>query len=883
MRFSQHQHTKHINMPPVSSVPDLQQKLFNRLGVSQAAGGGGGGGGGKKRGHGPSTRKDQRKAQRQQKKTHRYSRPAPTNGSASNRHRVEKSHRAQGTKPHSIEKKSTSKPVHKHVDESDEEEEEDDGLNQFDNLGEESLSEDGSEDDLDGLSESDDGEDNEVDSASGSERATTKASKTTRHLPEDDEIDEYERKLGIKGKKSLPKSFKDDGLDDIMGELDGDDAESRSEDEDSKKRKREDDDWLASKRKKAAKAATASKREAFGSELSDDGEDGSDNGNMSLGDDESFGGFSSGDEEAAPAPKKERENPYVAPKTNVAVKYVPPALRRAAGQDDAAARLRKQVQGQINRLTDDNILSIVQSIKDIYDQNVRGEVTEAVTDALLDQLCKPEALPDQFFVLSGGFCAALYKVIGSSFGSHVINEVVKLFGRVYDKALAFTDDPESGIPKEPSNIIAFLTQLYTFEVVSSKIVFDYMERLLQDLNEINVELLLRICRMAGALLRRDDSSTLKHVANELTKAVNKAGSANTSVRTRFMVETINDLKNKKKKARGLDSGVVSEAVQRMKKRLGELKSQNRRLDGLAPMGMSLDDVEGAETRGKWWLVGASVPAREGQYSKTKEASDHNPASEGNDGASDSEDMSIIFPDLNKKARGQSFNTETEIAIFTAVMGATDVKEGYQRFKNLRIKNNDRQQLARVLVQCAGSELEYNGYYAQLAKMACADGRIRFALKTRLWGIFRSLGEPLFGEAAEDEEETIDTVRMQDDARLEKVAMFFADLVHEGSLGIDMLKPLDIPTITAWTMKFMNHFVFELLDGCRGKGDKEDASVAKVFGTARELPLLAAGLGWLLRERDPVASRRKLGPKKRERLERVSAKAHLVLQSASQGG
>ncbi|KAL2203879.1 hypothetical protein CC79DRAFT_1277640 [Sarocladium strictum] len=725
--------------------------------------------------------------------------------------------------------------------------------------------------------------DDDLDSNLDDEDGPDHSIKPKERLAEDDEIDEYERKLGLKGKKHLPKSFKEDGLDEIMGELAGDDDDAASEeDESALKRKREDDDWLASKRKKAAQAARASQRE---NDISDgsSGED-DEGGELDLDDDGSFGGFSSVDEDDdVPAPKKEKENPYVAPKTgNIATKYVPPALRRAAGQDDATARLRKQVQGQINRLTDDNILSIVQAVKELYDHNARGAVTEAITDSLLDQLCKPEALPDQFFVLSGGFCAAMYKVIGSSFGSHVINEVVKLFGRVYEKALAFTDDPESGIPKEPSNIIAFLTQLYTFEVVTSKIVFDYMERLLQDLNEINVELLLRICRMAGALLRRDDPSTLKHVADALAKAVKDAGSENTSVRTKFMVETIADLRNKKKKARGLESGVVSEAVQRMKKRLGELKSQNRRLDGLAPMGMSLDDIEGAETKGKWWLVGASVPAREGQYTKPKDKLGH-VGNDDADAASDSEDMSIIFPDLSKKARGQSFTTETEIAIFTAVMGATEVKEGYQRFRNLRIKNNDRQQLAKVLVQCAGSEAEYNGYYAQIAKMACADGRIRFALKTRLWGIFRSLGEPLFGEAAEDDEETIDTMRMQDDARLEKVAMFYSDLVHDGVLTLDVLKPLDIPTITAWTMKFMNHFVFELLDGCKGKNDKEDTAVAKVFGSVRQLPLLAAGIGWVLRERDPIAARRKLGPKKKQRLVRVSEKAQTVLQAVAQEG
>ncbi|KAK0387108.1 hypothetical protein NLU13_5421 [Sarocladium strictum] len=866
-------------MPPGSSVPGLQQKLFQRLGVAEVKGGGG------KRGYGPASRKDQRKAQRQDKKSRRYSRPAPASGVAGNSHRVQKPQKSNSIKRKGGHSALTPRSNEDDLEDSEDHEgDEDDGLGQFDGLGGESVSgDDSDDDDVEGMSGLED--DEELDSASDYDddgdaiaRASSKLAKHER-LAEDDEIDEYERKLGIKGKKSLPKAFKEDGLDDIMGDLGGDVDSASEEDQSALKRKREDEDWLASKRKKAAKAARAATQEE--SDISDEsiGEDEFDEEDPDLNDVASFGGFSSDEGDAAPVPKKEKENPYVAPNTsNVATKYVPPALRRVAGQDDAAARLRKQVQGQINRLTDDNILSIVQSIRDLYDQNARGAVTEAVTDAMLDQLCKPEALPDQFFVLSGGFCAALYKVIGSSFGSHVINEVVKLFGGVYEKALVFTD-AESGIPKEPSNIIAFLTQLYTFEVVNAKIVFDYMERLLQDLNEINVELLLRICRMAGALLRRDDPLTLKHVADELAKAVKKAGPENTSVRTKFMVETISDLRNKKKKARGLDSGVVSEAVQRMKKRLGELKSQNRRLDGLAPMGMSLDDIEGAETKGKWWLVGASVPAREGQYGRPKDKSvqdDHDI-----DPASDSEDMSIIFPDLTKKARGQSFTTETEIAIFAAVMGASDVKEGYQRFRNLRIKTNDRQQLAKVLVQCAGSEVEYNGYYAQVAKMACADGRIRFALKTRLWGIFRSLGEPLFGEAAEDEEETVDTLRMQDEARLGKVAMFYADLIHDGVLGLDVLKPLDIPTITSWTMKFMNHLVFELLDGCRGKGDKEDTAVARVFGSVKELPLLAAGVGWILRERDPVASRKKLGPKKKERLVRVSEKAQIVLQIVAQ--
>lgn len=50
----------------------------------------------------------------------------------------------------------------------------------------------------------------------------------------------------------------------------------------------------------------------------------------------------------------------------------------------------------------------------------------------------------------------LYKVIGFSFGLYVINEVVKFFGKVYEKVLVFIDDVEFGILKELLNIIVFL-------------------------------------------------------------------------------------------------------------------------------------------------------------------------------------------------------------------------------------------------------------------------------------------------------------------------------------------------------------------------------------------------------------------------------------------
>lgn len=868
-----------------SSVQELQGKLFRRLGLENsserrvASGPSGRGRGGRTAGRG-SSRQEQRKAARGERKNRRYNRSDTS--SFRNAHNSQPLTRAE---PGKESRSRIDGSIHQYESEAEAAESVD---------SEELHGEEGSIDSDEYIFGQHNGSGSDQSSNDGHTGDTEESSDSgankvaqARLAIDDAEIDDYERKLGIKGRKTLPKSFQEDGLGDLFEGFDDEDEAQQTDEEGAKKRKRDDHDWLASKRRKAVLASQQTK-----GATSDHQRDsptlakGNENADVSDEDDlRSLPPRDGGSE--MHAQRRPRENPYKAP-TNEgeSVKYVPPALRKRVSENDNIARIRRQVQGLINRLTDNNMLSIVGSMRGLYETNPRGAVTEAITSAILDQLCKPETMPDQFFVLSGGFCAALYKVTGSSFGSHMINEIVKLFSRVYANSLAvLSTAAASEIPKEPSNILAFLTQLYTFQVVSCRLIFDFMRRFLEDLNELNVELLLRICRMAGPMLRRDDPDTLNNVADQLNKALKQVG-YETSVRTKFMVETISGLRSRKKKARGLDSDVVSEAVRRMNKRLGELKAQTRRLDGQAPMGMSLNDIEGQDSRGKWWLVGASVPVRDNSSIQASASANLQASSSGalddEDFESGSEDISLFIPNFAEKARDQGFTTNTDVAIFTAIAGATSVSEGYARFQNLRLKKNERSNLASILVQCSGSEIEYNEYYAQLAKVACADGRTRFAFKARFWGILRSLGEQLFGEDPEMEEDNMDTVRMQDSRRLRNVAMFFADLVHEGSLDLTILKPLEIHAMTVWTTRFIEYFMLELLDGCKGSAENEDAAVARVFGSVKALPILGAGLGWFLREKNIVTRQKRLGPKKMERLQRASHKAQLVLQRVAQG-
>ncbi|KAH7325124.1 hypothetical protein B0I35DRAFT_425669 [Stachybotrys elegans] len=862
---------------PSTSVAELQQKLYKRMGLDIPQPSQGRASKGTQRKYQPLSRKDQRKAHRVQKRAHIYSKTTEAQDSTRR-----PSHRVQGkSKP-----RQTSKPANtsglrnKNKDEALEESSEDE-----DELDEDMLDLDEEEDD------DDEEEGNAIAPHTDSKQSSKQGavSRTTRdRLAQDDaEIEELERKLGIKkGRKSLPQAFKDDGLDELLGDLGG---EEEASDDQSNQAEREYEEWLSSKRSKSN--SSASYKAPRAQREDDEGESGLDSeeedddmldyedddleGGNSDEDAESFDGFESDVVEKTEDKPRQKENPYVAPSSGVVIaKYVPPSLRKATGSEgEAKLRLRKQVQGLVNRLTDANILSIVQSVEDLYQKNARGDVTEILTDSVLAQICKPESLPDQFFVLTGGFIAAAYKVIGSSFGSHFINRVVTDFGQEYERAIKSKD--QSGSIKETSNLMTLLSQLYTFEVVTCKIIFDYMERLLEELNELNVELLLRICRMAGRLLRRDDSQTLKHVSGILNKQVSQLGMNNISVRTKFMVETINDLKNSKPKAKGMDSAVVSEHVSRMKKRLGELKSQTRRLEGLAPMGMSLDDIESAGTRGKWWLVGASVPVK-----PSEKRSDERGGVDGTDGddfSTDDEDMDFVLPDYPQKARAQGFSTSTQIAIFTALMSAINYEQGFQQVMQLGLKKDEQLEIAKVLVQCVGSEAVYNEYYALVAKQACSNGRIRFAFQDRLWRIFRGLGESLFGEEPEDDE-TADGERMKDERRMSNVARFYAALIADGALSLTLLKPLDLPEVNPFTSTFIEWLMISLLQLCKSKGAEEDARLDRAFGTARDLPALAAGLHWTLRKK--VRKSKLISAKELKKLERVREKAQVIVQMVS---
>ena len=323
---------------------------------------------------------------------------------------------------------------------------------------------------------------------------------------DDAEIEALEKALGIKRKSKLPKAFEDDGLDSLLTGLDslGDEDDLQID----KRKRREGEEWLKSKRRKTLKNSSSevdavrSLREESVTSQPTDTEDDEE---PSLAETEvtseeevsEMGEFRESGSEGKHSTSKSirvRENPYVAPssateKTSTA-KYIPPSLRTSLRtESEDLGQLRRQIQGILNRLSEANILGILDGIERLYQSNPRHHISVTLIDLLVGLLSDPTILQDTFLILHAGFIAGVYKIIGTDFGAQVVQKVVEEFDGIYETKL---EGDISG--KKLTNIISLLAEMYNFQVVGSGLIYDFVRIFLRDLNELNAELLLRIIR-----------------------------------------------------------------------------------------------------------------------------------------------------------------------------------------------------------------------------------------------------------------------------------------------------------------------------------------------------------------------------------------------------
>jgi len=323
-------------------------------------------------------------------------------------------------------------------------------------------------------------------------------------------------------------------------------------------------------------------------------------------------------------------------------------------------------------------------------------------------------------------------------------------------------------------------------------------------------------------------------------AISKIGYENLSIRTKFMIETLTNLKNNRLKSAAANSVVVAEATIRMKKLLGALN--NRQIRASEPLRVSLTDIRNTDAKGKWWLVGAS-------WIGNQESASTSTAKAPKKSKKDPEDLDFYSgTDLLQLAREQRMNTDVRQAIFVAIMSAEDYTDAYFRILKLRLKRKQEPEIPRVLIHCCSSEASYNPYYTLVARKLCAQNSLRMAFVFSLWGVFRRMGE---GEGGKEEVDLFDGGSESDEGldirKILNLSRMYGTLVAQDALGLDILKILDIAYLQSKTKIFLELMFITVILQTLGQEGGAEESLKRVFVKIKENSMLVRGVLFFLKK------------------------------------
>ncbi|KAL9629926.1 MAG: hypothetical protein Q9164_006659, partial [Protoblastenia rupestris] len=663
-------------------------------------------------------------------------------------------------------------------------------------------------------------------------------------LAQDDaEIEALEKALGVKDRKKLPKSFEDDGLEFLLDGLD--DIGSLDKAHTSKRKRNGEQVWLEKKRQKAQAVYEEpgdsghdlpSDLQSLASENEKSQEEEQVEDAAFDSEDPNFGTSEDGWSENEPSTmrtKRVRENPYVAPSVNpsmdISAKYIPPSLRdQPNGDSEKLSQLRRQLQGLLNRLSEANLISVVGDVEKLYQLYPRQHVSSNLFDLLLGLLSDPTTLNDTFILLHAGFIAALYKVLGTDFGSQII-------ARIDDNFSIHYHGPESAsTTKGATNLMGLLAHLYNFQVIGSGLIYDYIRLCLKELSENNTDLLLRIVRVAGQQLRQDDPSALKEIVIQLHAAASKLGENELSVRMKFMIETINNLKNNRMKTGIAASSVSSEHTVRMKKTVGSMNQKS--VKATEPLRIGLSDLRDSEKKGKWWLVGASFKD-DTRQNPSYHGPKHNARGDTDEGFGIRQDAA---GDLVQLAKAQRMNTDVRRSIFVAIMSASDYNDAYLRLMKLRLKRSQELEIPKVLIHCAGAEKKYNPFYTLLSRRVCSDRRLKMAFQFSLWDLFKQMGEK-----DDDDKDSNGDDEVEDKLDLQSIvnlARMFGTLISGDGLSLAVLKKLNLAYLQPKTSMFLELLLITtILQSQRSREERNEAALVDIFLKPKEMQTMASSL------------------------------------------
>ncbi|RMC04768.1 hypothetical protein DUI87_17940 [Hirundo rustica rustica] len=385
-----------------------------------------------------------------------------------------------------------------------------------------------------------------------------------------------------------------------------------------------------------------------------------------------------------------------------ATKYIPPQIRKAQETLDdkkreELGRLKKMVNGLINRLSEPNLSSISGQMEELYMANSRKDMNDTLTDILLNACVTAVAMPARLVMEHVLLVSILHHNVGIEVGAHFLEAVVKKFDE-------FCKSDAEG--KECENLLALIAHLYNFHVVHCLLIFDILKKLVSTFTEKEIELILFLLKNVGFSLRKDDALALKEL---ITEAQRKASTAEKKfqdqTRVRFMLETMLALRNNDmRKIPGYDPEPV-ERLRKLQRALVHSSGSGKDTQ----LRVSLESLLSADQVGRWWIVGSSWSGAP-MISDTKSQ------------AQQKLHVGKVSSKIMELARKLRMNTDIRRSIFCVLMTSEDFMDAFEKLLKLGLKDQQEREIVHVILYCCLQEKTFNPFYAFLASKFCGYER-----------------------------------------------------------------------------------------------------------------------------------------------------------------
>ncbi|XP_043546641.1 nucleolar MIF4G domain-containing protein 1 isoform X1 [Chiloscyllium plagiosum] len=398
-------------------------------------------------------------------------------------------------------------------------------------------------------------------------------------------------------------------------------------------------------------------------------------------------------------------------------KYIPLQLHEKAETIDAKKkeellRLKKNIKGLLNRLSEPNMASISSQLEELYMKNSRKDMNDELTDVTLAACVTPALMPNRLMMEHVLLISILHHNVGIEVGAHVLEAAVKQFDEHWRKVSE---------TKECDNLINLIAHFYNFHVINSVLVFDILKKLTSNFKEKDIELILLLLKEVGFTLRKDDAVALRDLILAVQSKASSVGKQfQDQTRIRFMLETMLALKNNDmRKIPGYDP----EPVERLRK-LQRSLIHNSRGDFL--LRATLENLLTADQVGRWWIVGSSwsgIP----MIGNTSTKMQQNVA------------VGEVSGKIMELARKQRMNTDIRKNIFCVMMTSEDYLDAFEKLLRLRLKDQQERDIIHVIVHCCLQEKTFNPFYAFLTQKFCEyDRRFQMTFQFSMWDRFRDL-------------------------------------------------------------------------------------------------------------------------------------------------